>query len=107
MTTTYATRLSHTARCCSGDIVSSPGGDKFCKGGGGRTSENDRGKGTATGPEGLVTISDGGADVVAPEGVAAAVPLTELDLISWSLEPRKFVCDDIAGWEGGLEGWGG
>lgn len=87
-------------------MVSSPG-DKFCEGGGGRTSGKDRGKGTATGPEGLATISDGGADVVAPEGVAAVVPLTELDLISWSLEPRKFVCDDIAGWGGGLEDWAG
>ena len=33
--------------------------------------------------------------------------ITEPDLISWSLGPRNFVCDDIAGWEGGLEGWGG
>jgi hypothetical protein len=74
-------------------------------GGGGRTSENGRRKGTATGPEGLVAISDGWADVAAPEGVAAAVPLTELDLKSRSEEPRRFVCD-MGAWGGGLEAWG-
>jgi hypothetical protein len=104
---TYAIRFSHTARRCSDVIVSSPGRDKFCKGGGGRTSGNDRREGPAPGPEGLEAISDAdldGADVVAPtEGAVAVVPFVGLNLRSWSEgRSRKSVCD-IEGSGRGLE----
>lgn len=96
---TYAIRFSHTARRCSAVIVSSPGRDGFCRGGGGRTSGNDRRKGPAPGTEGLEAISDAdldGADVVAPEGVVAVVPLMGL----WSEGRSRSVCD-IKGSGGG------
>lgn len=100
---TYAIRFSQTPRRCSGVIVSSLGEDKFCKGGGGRTSGNGRRKGTATGPEGLEAISDEGLDRAAPEGAVALTEAVELDFKSWSEgRSRKFVCD-IEGEGGGQE----
>lgn len=83
MTTTYATRFSHTARRWSGVIASSLDTDEVCIGGGGRTSENGRREGTA-----LEGDSDEGLDttnVVETEGVVAAVPLIMMpDLTSCS-----------------------